>query len=96
MHAINYLATAAAMLISLAVARPMPSPQMLNTKVGESNIYTQLEGAPIVPRMAQMENVRVKPGGGMWTELQGGEPIPVSQPETTVSQIRRMLDARWW
>jgi len=85
-------------LLSLALARPTPNPQMLSTKVGESNIWTQLEGAPILPRMAQMENVKVRPGGTEWTEAQG-QPItvnPTTVLEGPVNTIRRMLDARWW
>jgi len=91
---IKSLIIASSILLSFATARPMPTPQMLNLKVGESNIWTQLEGAPILPRMAQMENVKVRPGGPEWTEVQGGEPI-TGEP-LSASKIRRMLDARWW
>jgi hypothetical protein len=80
----------------------MPTPQMLNTQVGETSIWTQLEGAPILPRMAQMLprvaqmlNGKVNPNGNMWTEAQGGQPVTATE-STTVSQIRRMIDARWW
>jgi len=95
MHATKSLFVVTSMLLSIAVARPMPTPQMLNTQVGETNIWTQLEGAPILPRMAQMLNGKVSPNGNMWTEAQGGQPVTATGT-TAVSQIRRMLDARWW
>lgn len=97
MHATKTLLVVVSTLLSLAVARPMPTPQMLNTPVGETNIWTQLQGAPILPRMAQMLNGQVNPNGDMWTEAHGGQPVTARATEsTTVSQIRRMIDARWW
>jgi len=104
MHATKTSFVVVSTLLSLAVARPMPTPQMLNTPVGETNIWTQLQGAPILPRMAQMLprvaqmlNGQVNPNGDMWTEAHGGQPVTATATEsTTVSQIRRMIDARWW
>ncbi|KAE8441873.1 hypothetical protein EG329_004228 [Mollisiaceae sp. DMI_Dod_QoI] len=108
MHVTKSLLLTSSFFLLLAAARPMPSPQVLNSQVGESNIWTQVEGGPLVPRMAQMESVRVRPGGVMWTETKGAPitgdkqttdtgKVSVSETVTeTLESIRRMIDVRWW